>query len=64
MVRSTVDYYAFTVKTRKKNPDIPRDVLDVGGGYSVLAYLCSYLEHVKGCCLLPNCFVFLSNPML
>ena len=48
MVRSTVDYYAFTVKTRKKNPDIPRDVLDVGGGYSVLAYLCSYLEHVKG----------------
>ena len=47
MVRSTADYYTLTIKTRKKNPNIPRNVLDVGGGYSVLAYLCSYLEYAE-----------------
>ena len=48
MVRSTVDYHTLSVRTKRKDPDVPRAVGDLGDGYSLFAYLLSYLEHVKG----------------
>lgn len=48
MVRSTVDYYTFTVRPRRKDPHIPRGVIDLGDGHSILSYLCGFLEYQKG----------------
>lgn len=48
MVRSTVDYYTFNVKLRKKSPNIPRSAVNLGNGRSILPYLYGYIDYQRG----------------
>lgn len=48
MVRSTVDYYTFNVKPRKKSPNIPRSAVNLGNGRSILPYLYGYIDYQRG----------------